>query len=56
MRLVPKMEELIQFTEILEDFLCKVEINYTLIDVLDIEERVNIVLNKIGRVFNNPEI
>ena len=47
-RLEPKMQELVQFTEILENFLLRVGIKYTLIDVLDIEERVNIVLNQIS--------
>ena len=46
-RLQPKMEELVQFTEAMEDFLWKNRIPYTYIDVLDLQSRVDIVTEKI---------
>lgn len=46
-RLVPKMEELINYTNIMEKVLQENDIPYTLIDVLDLKKRVDIVKEKI---------
>jgi len=46
-RLVPKMEELINYTNIMEKVLQENDIPYTVIDVLDLEKRVDIVKEKI---------
>ena len=46
-RLVPKMEELLHYTDKMEAVLQDNGIPYTVIDVLDLKERVNIVKEKI---------
>lgn len=46
-RLVPKMEELINYTNIMEKVLQENDIPYTVIDVLDLKKRVDIVKEKI---------
>lgn len=46
-RLVPKMEELLNYTNMMEKVLQDNEIPYTLIDVLDLKKRVEIVRDKI---------
>ena len=46
-RLVPKMEELLNYTNIMEKVLQDNEIPYTVIDVLDLTKRADIVKEKI---------
>lgn len=46
-RLVPKMDELLEYTNKMEAILQENEIPYTLIDVLNLKERVEIVKQKI---------
>ena len=46
-RLVPKMDELVEYTIKMEAILQENEIPYTLIDVLNLKERVEIVKQKI---------
>lgn len=46
-RLVPKMEELLNYTKMMEKVLQENEIPYTVIDVLDLKKRVDIVKEKI---------
>mgnify|MGYP000129167442 FL=1 len=46
-RLVPKMDELVEYTIKMEAVLQENEIPYTLIDVLNLKERVEIVKQKI---------
>ena len=46
-RLVPKMEELLKYTNMMEKVLKDNEIPYTVIDVLDLKKRVEIVKDKI---------
>ena len=46
-RLVPKMNELLFFTDAMENVLQDSDIPYTVIDVLDIGERVEIVKEKL---------
>ena len=46
-RLVPKMDELVEYTIKMEAVLQEMEIPYTLIDVLNLKERVEIVKQKI---------
>ena len=46
-RLVPKMDELLEYTIKMEAILQENEIPYTLIDVLNLKERVEIVKQKI---------
>ena len=46
-RLVPKMEELLHYTKMMEKVLQENEISYTVIDVLDLKKRADIVKEKI---------
>ena len=46
-RLVPKMDELLDYTDKMETILRDNAIPYTVIDVLDLKERVKIVKEKI---------
>lgn len=46
-RLIPKMEELLNYTNIMEKVLQENEIPYTVIDVLDLTKRADIVKEKI---------
>lgn len=46
-RLVPKMDELVEYTDKMEAVLQENNIPYTLIDVLNLKERVEIVKQKI---------
>lgn len=46
-RLDPKMEELLNYTNMMEEVLRDNDIPYTVIDVLDLNKRVDIVKDKI---------
>ena len=46
-RLVPKMDELLHYTKMMEKVLLENEISYTVIDVLDLKKRADIVKEKI---------
>ncbi|XP_001635923.2 uncharacterized protein LOC5515746 [Nematostella vectensis] len=47
-RLSPRIDEAVAFTAAMEALLHRLQITYTLIDVLDVQERVNIVKEKIA--------